>query len=694
MTKRAVSSADSNSGIPREVFVPRMVELWKSLGNQTSPVLEKAWGELVESFNRQITGEPEPMPPHGTITFPDKHMLKWSVVPMPTGTGKTKCLELYCALLAKHELHPGILIVTQFIGEADKLRKNINELAGVETAISYHSENYDKLEIACEHSPVLIITHAAFKRILNAEAKQKKYSSNWEHFMKWQESLRKLVVIDEVLNVVEHISITPEDVMWLQAIMPVEVTKDYKNEITVIDSVIIHLLNKRHDHDGTETMVTPEEWSITLPYDLEALSSALRDVVAEEAMYHEAGGKQDDNEDAPLYNPNATFTYASYRRCAEVLSGLQHILNSWGRFSKVVHRFRLTSAFVILPPELQHAVILDATAEPNKLYAMLGNVPDYKWLPDNIRNYRNVTLHVFWGKGLGKIALQQQPQEYFTQVVEGLSPYIGAKNKVLFCSAKAVERHFQAVTKGKYQAVGTMHWGAIAGKNHWNDYDSLVIYGVQSLPLETPKNAFAAFQDWHNKTGNKFEQPITYVNDGEDEYMGEGYTSPLQEHEVYLAEEDYQHNEFAIGQITTDLIQAMNRVRCRGVIDVEGNCEPTSIYLFMNREQKFRTVLENVIRMMPGVVVHEQGREKAQPKSRVQDTLVEHLKTLEPGQYDAEEIRELLEITPRTMERIAKQIKDENSDLKRQLDALGIRYDAKPGKGGYKVFFIGKSGGN
>ena len=74
-----------------------------------------------------------------------------------TGTGKTLGIAMYFSMLADmpteldiesilngspaKPTHPGGLIVTRLISEANALAEKINELAGCTTARAYHSEN-------------------------------------------------------------------------------------------------------------------------------------------------------------------------------------------------------------------------------------------------------------------------------------------------------------------------------------------------------------------------------------------------------------------------------------------------------------------------------------------------------------------------------------------------------------------------
>ncbi|NDE91590.1 MAG: hypothetical protein EB059_10755, partial [Alphaproteobacteria bacterium] len=237
------------NGVNRADFIKSMGEQWREYKLKPSPVLEEAWGQLADTFNRQITDAPEN---------------NWAIVPMPTGTGKTTGLERYCALMAESAVPIGILIVTEFKPAANKLRDNINKLAGSKIATSYHGDNKSEAASQCNESPILIVTHSAFKRIMAAEANNKRQHSNWNLFLKWNgDESRKLIVIDEVLNFVEHISITPEDIMFVRATVPTKIRAKFKNEMAVLDSVIIQLLSRCQQADDNESMIVADDWNIS-----------------------------------------------------------------------------------------------------------------------------------------------------------------------------------------------------------------------------------------------------------------------------------------------------------------------------------------------------------------------------------------------------------------------------------------------
>src|SRR5262245_4822082 len=115
--------------------------------------------------------------------------------------------------------------------------------------------------------------------------------------------------------------------------------------------------------------------------------------------------------------------------------------------------------------------------------------------------------------------------------------------KVLLCLHKRVEHIARAYAPdfGKYEVA---HWGAIDGRNDWNDYDTVVIFGLSYRDKVWSTNTFFALQGLQDNRW--LEQPVW------------GRYADVRQ-------------EMQRRQLTVSVIQAINRVRCRRVIDSSGN---------------------------------------------------------------------------------------------------------------------------
>jgi hypothetical protein len=177
--------------VPPGTFVGAMSRHWsQTLKNVVSPELQETWAQMAHVFNRQIEQ-------HGT---PEGE--RWKVLQPATGTGKSQGLAVFCSLLPEVE-HPGVLVVVRLKVQADELAQTVNTLTGQEDALAYHTDHKVPLSKLATY-PVLVITHRAYEIGLDAVNKGQQDASNWSHFHTWGLTGRRLLVIDEALDILEE----------------------------------------------------------------------------------------------------------------------------------------------------------------------------------------------------------------------------------------------------------------------------------------------------------------------------------------------------------------------------------------------------------------------------------------------------------------------------------------------------------
>src|SRR4051794_36760646 len=93
---------------------------WEEMGNHASHPLRQTWKGMASIYNRRLAEQ-----------FNDR----WDVLALPTGSGKTQSLALYCSML-EHESHPGVIIVTPLREQADSICMQINKFASAEIAVA------------------------------------------------------------------------------------------------------------------------------------------------------------------------------------------------------------------------------------------------------------------------------------------------------------------------------------------------------------------------------------------------------------------------------------------------------------------------------------------------------------------------------------------------------------------------------
>ena len=141
-----------------------------------------------------------------------------------------------------------------------------------------------------------------------------------------------------------------------------------------------------------------------------------------------------------------------------------------------------------------------------------------------------------------------------------------------------------------FAAYSVAHWGAIDGRNDWNDYDTVVIFGLSYRDQVWSTNTFFALQGLQDNRW--LEQPSW------------GRYADVRQ-------------EMQRRQLTVSVIQAVNRVRCRRVIDGDGNCPPTDVFIVLPRGAEGDAILAHLQEEMPGAVIVPWEFEMDGPSERV-----------------------------------------------------------------------------
>ena len=100
------------------------------------------------------------------------------------------------------------------------------------------------------------------------------------------------------------------------------------------------------------------------------------------------------------------------------------------------------------------------------------------------------------------------------------------------------------------------HWGAVDGRNTWQDYDTAVILGLPYLPQTWATNMFCALQGAQDDKWLQSPEWKQFKN---------------------------VRKEMEQRQMSVSVIQAINRICCRHVIDAEGHCPPADIFIVLPR---------------------------------------------------------------------------------------------------------------
>lgn len=299
---------------------------------------------------------------------------------------------------------------------------------------------------------------------------------------------------------------------------------------------------------------------------------------------------------------------------------------------------------------------MDATASPNLIYSLMDEA-EILPVPAQARRYENVRLHYSTGQAVGKSSVLKQPAELAASLIENLKQqFFDLDRSVLVCCHQALEPHL--ITLGPesgFYRFDVGHWQALDGRNDWKDYDTVVIPSLPYMPSEWSANTYMALQGVRNTNWLRASQ--------------------AREHGEY---KDIR-SELHIGHLTVSIVQAINRIRCRQVIDAQGNCPPADVFILLPGGTTGDRILASIQTQMPGIDMVEWGFEMTKRKvrkSNYDEALCRYVSTMPAGRLPASKVRADLEIPLKTWEWLAKKLNDSNSGLAERLAGSGVYYQA------------------
>jgi hypothetical protein len=627
-------------------FSEAMERHWTSLDNHTSPELKKSWFEQGNAYGHQIFN-------HDNDEAPDERT-KWVVLNPPTGAGKTEGTMLYCVMMANvpADQHPGVLLVTRMIKDADKIAKRINELSKKEGyAISYHSDNSMSVsrENLAKHS-VLVITHKAYEAALFRFKDEHAFNQTWPSFCSWQSSGRRLVVIDEAPNLTHHSQIGLEGLRQTLAAISQETRDRHAYEVKVISTVIEIMEHQANHQDGKECII-PKYLAEDGRVDFTALRKSMQTI-----RFDEQTGPENDTENKRLSKVHN-----------DRLVDLQQILTDDMYYAKVRGKPTLNSSTLIVPHGVKGAIVLDATASASPMYQLFDRATVIP-MPSGIRFYGNVTLYINRGQQVGKDFLKKNTNTLLVPVINDLNERLVGSN-VFFATHTGIKAKVAAAYTNFKKCIGT--WGAIDGSNEWKDCDTAVIFGLPSKPDTWTANIYNGFR-------------------------GTQSTEWLQSKDRPFGDHADVRSTLKTGDTVTQIVQAINRICCRKVIDSKGNCPEANIFLLLPDGNTGDLILQGIIELMDGIVVKpwviqgleakETKRGRPSGKGTAAQPLLDFLFTMPTGKVSKAEVMEQTKVTLATFKRFVVETKKEASSKWEFLNDLGITYVTGKGKNAETYF--------
>jgi hypothetical protein len=631
-----------NNYIEPEAFKKQMSRHWiKELGNVSNDPLRESWKILAELFRDQIQGVGD-----------EQTRTKWRVYSPPTGTGKTEGTVLYASMLGHLDdhYHPGVLIIVKLIQDCKDIAKRINELVvrygyrqnAVGYAVDYHSKQ-DLVDVdQLKDYPVLVITHEAYKRALDCLGGNPNIKHTWSVFHGYGDSHRKLLVIDEALDIVEHVHMSYGELSRTLSSIPLKMQRLHKDAVQYIKCVLDYLEKTEgemgEDEDNGGKIPLCKEKVVVL-------KNLPKKVPDFNALMKDMGTIRFDHQDQ---REDLQWNKKRYQHHVEIIKGVQTIARLWAFHSKEGAESTINSARVLIPPGVSGPVVLDATGKTNKVYELHKKVISVQ-PPDGCRSYQNLTVHTaVTPVGIGKRKMVLNGKKMVDSLIEDLNRKLTSADKVLVVCHKKNEHHLSGL-KTNFKLY-TTHWGALDGSNEWRDCNVVVIFGVPYMPSYWSANTYFSLKEEKPTKGSFTKGFWRY------------------------------RRELENSKILTDFIQAINRIQSRKVIDQDGNCPVSECYLLLSSRRKdlcehIRTGLESA---MPGVRIKNDWEfaltERKGKVTKSKEVFFKFTENMEPdSKISVSLLRSQLNLRERTLKGILSDIQTDR-ELKQLLDSRGVEY--------------------
>jgi hypothetical protein len=575
---------------------------------------------------------------------------QWQAIQWPTGSGKTEALTVLCAT-PEVTKHPGALVVTKFTAEADEVASKVNALAGATVAVASHQKAPMAARTMSE-SPVLVVTHEAYRSALREACDKLDTSTKLDLYHRYWHDDRRWIIVDEAFNWVDAYEVDLDDAAAMCAALTVQMQPDANLGHL---STFIHQLAKGHSTTRSDGLLCDEHFGLLASIDTEQLRAAIKDVPTETIeLWRNIELHSRANEIASLGTNIRHATFKNeYVALLNRLDAIKRIGRCW--ISQRKQRMRLHSSRLLLDTNRPCGVILDATASIDRAYDVLGDRVAIMPRPERIRSYKNVTVHVSRPHHVGKQYLAKHAATEWPTVVKQLNPRLSNQSDVLVVTQKNTKDYIKPALSCRTQLIG--HWGDLDGKNDWNQCNAVLIYGLPYPDDIALTDVFHACTDlW-----------------SDDWFTGKREHSGCADVKAALK----------YGFIARSVIQAICRVRCRTIIDDDGNCAHTDVFILLPRGTVGDVLLEAIRSQMPGAKIAQWNAlpEDRQSPTRNELKLVAELRRAMPGIYTATHCIKQLSITRRTFERMTANLRKPGSIVMQELVAMGAAFHCPKGRG-------------
>lgn len=537
--------------ISEKDFLQEMESQWEGFGNTISDKLIDAWRIILSSFNNQLSG-----------------VKGLHVCDSVCGSGKTLAVEVASSLLSRDWEDVGTLVVVRLKDQCVDVSQRINEIShrlyGRSVAQPLFSGTHDGVhgELSNKEihdAQVLVITHSRYLSGISGKGKSV--------FSSWRGGHRKFRVVDESLDLVERFHLTRGEVIELQSFLAMR--KDFYTQFTEEYGDYYKFLN---DIDRYLAINITEQQRYDHPF---------FDVVKDNSV---GGDELYFSKLIPLINKSHPSDYVkkatSWKEnqfevqkesAEETILVLDRIIRRSIYHTLEDGNSTYSTGEIILPSQFESLCVLDATSNVDEVYKLFREKEQcHPYHVDRtVRTFRNCTIHIRpenSGLGLGITKKQAIPRT--KQITSWADNEFSPTDKVLFAGHKVIVetilKHLGENPPG-YQYDGCW-WNAIDGKNTWKEFNKLVILSHNYLPQNYGPVTAIGFSD---------------INPG------------VTENNINIAD----------SSMAVKLIQLIARIQVRKVINKEGDCAMSDVYMLLpsrfdihpdvEDEMNFKSILDS-----------------------------------------------------------------------------------------------------
>jgi hypothetical protein len=626
------------TSVSPEVAALAMATIWENYGNYTSPALLETWRAMCRAFN---------------ACGSSAKRSSIDVLAMPTGIGKTTFAALYCSMLEETAptlpltLHPGVLFVTRFRKETDSFAEMVNRLAKKPIAIAFHRTPGRSLDEVA-HYPVLAVTHSLSESRQMMDSALADTDPVWGKILRWQQDQRGKIIIDETPKFVRSASISTQGISLLDGLC----SNLYGAPKALYDPLksLLSVLSDSFAVDHHDRNLSAGEWGMLSSIDVSAMLARLDATPDCELQF-------DSNKSRPAGEVRS--------QCSTWLRELGRIQrNGFAWVTKCGLRIVLHSAQLHPSLKAGGCVVLDGTAAKYSAYELFGKRLNLVAPAIGVRNYERVTLYASRGHKVGKEHLTEHVDDVWPKFTLAIDRILPRSARLLVCCHKDVEAKLLA-TPTISEGTTLAHWGDIDGKNLWREYDSIAILGLPYLDSSVP-----------------IDTALATLGIQSDAWFADPSLRKFGNHGDVAA-------AINVGHICASVVQAINRIRCRGSIDAAGNCMPVSAFILLPSGALGDAVLDAIRDLMPGVRVADWQVDTSVRKGRnvpTVETIIEHLRTAPNGTYTKVDVLDATGIAKASLDRAIQRFRSSTSIEYARLRAIGVTYTTSPNRGVLSCF--------